>query len=388
MHQEVVKSFSKDFPIILIEREMQKLVSMKIIERNIEEVSKIEYILIHDLSDIVDNFISSQNETAYFLSEFKTFLQIENSVHGDLKLSALLKRLETFCIDNMIPITNYFGKEETEIKREKTGKEIDLLIERYFNECVYKNSRLMLGFENIFNGINLLYLFENCSEEISKSDYTFKEKCFYLDTNILLRILELQNDYLNRLGKELYMFLIKNNFKINVFQITLDELFSLIRGYDKASKYFIKGKNISHVYQTLKNKDYEPFQIDDIIEEIKEKLSTLKIDIDNTTKWLPSDYKEFEDGINTFAKQKFEKRNDNDELKFDIYDENIQKYIYQAKHDMRCIELIRSLRGNLTKTRFEDEKYFFITAESLLLHFNKNICEKTKIKETIGDFTL
>jgi hypothetical protein len=388
VHEEIKKSFSKDFPLILIEREIQKLLSMKIIERNIVDDSKNEYTLIQDLSEIIEHFMLSQNKTNHFLSEFKYFLQAKNSTFGDLKLSALLKRLETFCIDNMVPILNYFGKLEAVIKREKTGKDIDLLIEEFFNECVNNNKELISEFENIFNGINLLYLFESCSEEIANSDYSIKEKCFYLDTNILLRILGLQNDYLNRLGKELYTFLIKNSFKVKVFRITLDELFSLIRGYDKASRYLIKGRNISHVYQTLKNKDYEPFQIDDIIEEILEKLDELNIEIDNTTKWLPVDYKEFENNIENLAKQKFEKRNDDDELKFDIYDENMQKYLYQAKHDMRCIELIRSLRENITQNRFEDEKYFFVTAESLLLQFNKNIYEKTRIKETIGDFAL
>lgn len=387
IHQEIIKSFSKDFPLILIEREMQKLSFEKIIKRNFEENAKSEFTLLQDLSDTMKHFTASQIETNHFLSDFKDFLQSKNSSYGDLNLSALLKRIEIFCLYNMIPIINYFGGLEPSIKREKNDKEIDLLIEEFFNGFVNKNRKLMSAFENIFNGINLLYLFENCSEAISNSDYSLKEKCFYLDTNILLRILELQDSYLNKLGKELYGFLIKNNFKIKVFEITLDELFYLIRGYDTACKYLVKGKNISHVYQTLKNKGYESFQVDDIIEDVKSKLEELNIIIDRSTKWHPDDYKEFEGNIEILAKQKFEKRNE-DEQKFDVYDENVQRFLYQAKHDLRCIELIRALRGDLTKTRFEDETYFFITADSLLLQFNKTISNKTNTKETIGDFSL
>lgn len=387
IQKEIVKDFSKDFPLILIEREMHKLSSLGIIQNNFRKEIESEYTLVEDLSEIKNSFRSSQDETNHFLAEFRKFLHSKNSEYGDLKLSSLLKRIESFCNENMIPIIDFFGKKVNVIKKEKIDKSIDLLIEDFFNECVRTDEKLLIEFERIFHGISLIYLYENCMEEIATSDYSLNEKCFYLDTNILLRVLRLQSDYLNKIGLELYNVLIKYKFSIKVFRITLDELFALIRGYDKACAYFVKGKNISHVYQTLKNRGYEAFQIDDIQEEIKKRLFELNIEIDETTKWLPSDYKEFEDNIEKLSRQKFDRKFD-DELKLDFHDDSISKYLYQAKHDMRCIELIRALRNNVPKIRFEDEKYFFITAESLLLQFNKSISEKERVKETIGDFTL
>lgn len=266
-------------------------------------------------------------------------------------------------------------------------EEIDSLIEEFFETCVKNDERLGNVFENIFNGINLLKIAEACSDNLSATTYSIGVKVFYLDTNILLRILELQSDYLNLLGKELLKLLNDYNFEIRVFKNTLDELFYLLRGYKRGHSYFIKGRNISHVYQTLKNRDIEPFQIDDIINEIPNKLHDLGIETDDETTYIPNDYALFDKKISELAKLKFDKKNES-ESEFDINDFDSQRCIQQAKHDLEAIELIRTLRAKPIINKFEDAEYYFITAESNLLRFNKQEYHYTEIDETIGDYTL
>lgn len=99
--------------------------------------------------------------------------------------------------------------------------------------------RLSNEFENIFNGINLLKILENCSDNLHSTGYSIGNKIFYLDTNILLRMLGLQSEYLNVLGTELLELLHSYNFELRVFKDSLDELFYLLRGYKQGYSYFI-----------------------------------------------------------------------------------------------------------------------------------------------------
>lgn len=387
IHDEIKRDFEKDFPCILVEKELLKLVHDGILIRNPEEKTSLTYSLVADLSSIKEEYIKSQDETTFFLEEFKKFLSEKQSQYANVKISSLMKRFEDFCSENVIPIMQYLGGTEKSVKNKKSTKEIDSLIESFFEFRVKDDERLSNEFENIFNGINLLKILENCSDNLQSTGYSIGNKVFYLDTNILLRMLGLQSEYLNVLGTELLELLHSYNFELKVFKDSLDELFYLLRGYKRGYSYFIKGRDISHVYQTLKNRDVEPFQIDDLIDEIPEKLKKLGITIDTETLCIPTDYGIFDKKISEFAKIKYDKRNES-ETEFDISDYSSHRYLKQAKHDLESIERIRTLRNKSVLTKFEDAQYYFITAESNLLKFNKNNYHYTEIDETIGDYTI
>lgn len=132
----------------------------------------------------------------------------------------------------------------------------------------------------------------------------------------------------------------------------------------------------------------EPFQIDDLIDEIHhKKLKEFGITIDTETLCIPTDYGIFDKKVSEFAKIKYDKRNES-ETEFDISDYSSHRYLKQTKHDLESIERIRTLRNKSVLTKFEDAQYYFITAESNLLKFNKNNYHYTEIDETIGDYTI
>ena len=386
VHRQVKTDFSKDFPFILIQRELSKLISKEIIERDFTEKTKLVYRLKKDLTDVKENYRKSQDETNYFFKKLQEYITNKKTQYGSLSISQLMKRIEEFCSENLTSLIICFGQNSHTIKK-TSNKLIDTLICDFFEIKVKNDERLLSAFENIFNGILLAKISEMCAENLNNTNYTMNSKIVFLDTNILLRILDLQSEYLNILGHELYNLLIENNFELKVFNDTIKELNYLLRGYKKAEPYFIKGKEISHVYQVLKNKDIDVYEIDDFIQEIPKKLQDLDISIDEETEYPPEDYKIYEDRTNELAKIKYERKNE-DSIEFDISDDSNQKYINQAQHDLYCINQIHGLRGKEIVNRFEDAKYYFITADAVLLKYNKSNYNFSNISETIGDYTI
>lgn len=386
VHRQVKNDFSKDFPFILIQRELSKLVSKEIIERDFTEKTKLVYKLKKDLTDVKDNYRKSQEETNYFLKKLQEYITDKKTQYGTLSISQLMKRIEEFCSENLTSLIICFGQNSHIIKK-TSSKLIDTLICDFFENRIKNDDRLLSAFENIFNGILLAKISETCAENLNNTNYTMNSKTVFLDTNVLLRILNLQSEYLNILGHELYNLLIENDFELRVFNDTIKELNYLLRGYKKAEPYFIKGKEISHVYQVLKNNDIDVYDIDDFIQDIPKKLQELGITIDEETEYPPEDYKIYEDRTNELAKIKYEKKNE-DSIEFDIGNDSNQKYINQAQHDLYCINQIHGLRGKGIVNRFEDAKYYFITADSVLLKFNKSNYNFSNISETIGDYTI
>ena len=384
--QAAIKTeFAKNLPLIIIENEITKLVKRGLIKRNDnKEIRERTFSIDSDLSSYQSEYEESSKITDYFLSCFKEFLIEKDNSFSEVKYAGLVKRIESFCLDNVVTIVKYFRGESPTIRRQQSTHDFDLYIEEFFLTRVIVDDRLIKGFEAYFNGINLMYIYENCAKAVVQTDYEFGEKIFYLDTNILLRILALQNEYYNKLGKELYDILIENGFTLRVHKITIDELFSLLRGYRKAQNFFISGKNVNHVYQVLKDRKVLPHEIDEVVEECRARMKELGIEIDNKTEWHPLDYVEFETKIELLAKKKYELRSE-DDSDFDPNSFSASKYIYQAKHDMRAIEIIRTIRGECSCTAFEDTPSYFITAEGLLLRFNYNEYRTTKQCETISD---
>lgn len=386
VHKQVVENFSKDFPYIIIQRELAKLTGSGIIERNLKEKTKLIYSLKKDLSEVKDSYRKSQDETNVFLIELQKFIENRRTQYGRLTLPQLMKRVEVFCSENIGSLVIFFGKKSQKIQPVNT-KLIDQLICDFFEIKVKNNDALLSAFENVFNGILLSKIAEMCSENLVSTNYDLKKKTIYLDTNILLRILDLQSEYLNVLGHELYSLLVENNFELKVFNRTIEELNDLLRKYKQGAAYFIKGKDISHVYQVLKNQDIDVYEIDDYINELPNKLLALNINIDKETDFAPVDYGIFDNKINELAKLKFDRKNI-DTIEFDVEDYSNQKYLHQAKHDLYCINQISCLRGDSTINRFEDTEYYFVTAESTLIRFNKQNYNFSHISETIGDYTL
>ena len=131
VHRQVKTDFSKDFPFILIQRELSKLISKEIIERDFTEKTKLVYRLKKDLTDVKENYRKSQDETNYFLKKLQEYITNKKTQYGSLSISQLMKRIEEFCSENLTSLIICFGQNSHTIKK-TSNKLIDTLVCDFF----------------------------------------------------------------------------------------------------------------------------------------------------------------------------------------------------------------------------------------------------------------
>lgn len=389
---EIEKDCGKEFPKILIEKELLKLVY----EGKIDYDKKQEiYSVKIDLSDVKEKYRKSQDETTYFLKSLKDFITEKNSVYAKIITAEnVMQYFEEYCMDNLREIVKFLGGMYSKKVLKNTSSEIENLIEAFFEIKVKSDEKLRNEFENIFNGLHLRKIVEICSEKLQEEAYSLKEKIIYLDTNIIIRILGYQSDELNLLGTELLSLLHEYNFEIRVFPETIEELNYLLRGYSYCYKKLIPEKKISHIYQTLRNKKIQPYEIPNIIADIPTKLKEKKITIDADVDFFPRNPDFFNDGVKNLSELKYKKKADSEIVENSIkdteynYDVQIRKYEKIAKHDLCCIEKIQKLRNGAILSRFEDTPYYFVTADLSLINFNNKSYTTSHIAETISDYSI
>lgn len=379
---EVKKDCGKRFPSILISKELSKLLSEeKLIFDNEKEI----YTVIADLSEIKDNYRKALDETTYFLRSLQCFIIEQSNEYSNISVTKVMNYFEKYCMSNLAEIVKFLGGVYLTKKANINSSEIERLISSFFEVKIKNDDRLKNEFENIFNGLHLRKIIEICSDKIQSQSYSLNNKIIYLDTNIIIRILGYQSDELNLLGNELLTLLNEYSFEIHVFHDTLEELFYLLRGYIYSYKDLVPGKNVSHIYQTLKDKDIEPFEIQEIISRIPNLLREKGIIIDSEDDFFPKYPEVFNEGVKKLAQKKYQKKHNvefEEEANIDL-----SKYERSAKHDIASIERIAKLRKGQLISKFEDTPYYFISADQTLLSFNK-IYTSSHISESIGDYSI
>lgn len=381
---EVRKDCGKKFPSILVEKELSKLVNDETIILNKD---KEVFTVNADLSEIKENYRTALDETTYFLHTLQAFITEKSDLYSNISVTKVMKYFEEYCLSNLIEIIKFLGGIYTTHKPKTDSGEIEKLIESFIELKIKQDDRLKSEFENIFNGLHLRKIVEVCSDKLQNQTYSLNNKIVYLDTNIIIRILGYQSDELNLLGKELLTLLKEYNFEIHVFNETIEELFYVLRGYNYHYKELIPGKNVSHIYQTLKNRNIEPFEIQEIISTIPERLSAEGIIIDSQDNFFPNYPDVYSEGIKKLSKKKYLKKNDSDIVDGEISESDLSKFERSAKHDLLCIERIAKLRQDKLVTKFEDTPYYFISADQTLINFNKGYTS-SHIAESISDYSI
>lgn len=379
---EVKKDCGKKFPSILVSKELSKLLSDEILTF---EKEKEIYTVTADLSGIKADYRKALDETTYFLRSLQAFITERSDEFSNISVTKVMNYFEEYCMSNLAEIVKFLGGMYTTKQTNINSSEIERLINAFFEIKIKTDDRLKNEFENIFNGFHLRKIVEICSDKIQSQAYSLNNKIIYLDTNIIIRILGYQSEELNLLGNELLTLLKEYNFEIHVFHDTLEELFYLLRGYSYSYKDLVPGKNISHIYQTLKDKNIEPFEIQEIISNIPDLLREKGIIIDTEDDFFSKYPDVFDEGVKQLAQKKFQKKQDS-ELEEET-DVDLSKYERSAKHDIAAIERIAKLRKGQLVSKFEDTPYYFISADQTLINFNKTYTS-SHISESIGDYSI
>lgn len=383
---EVKKSLGKKVPNILITKELSKLVADGTISYDKEHQT---YVTEEDLSEIKDKHNYALNETTYFLQILRDYIKEHSLEYTNITVEDVMDYFESYCMSNLVEIIKFLGGIYTKKLKEIDKDCLQGLISNFIDIKVKTDDRLKNTFENIFNGFHLRKIQEICADKIKNNSYSLSNKIIYLDTNILIRILGYQSEELNNLGEELIQILKEYNYELKVFNETIGELYYLLRGYQINYNKLVEGKNISHIYQTLKDMKIEPYEIPSIISNIPAKLEEKGITIDHDENFFPYDISAFETNVDELAKKKYQKHCDEEIEEFDENDnsESIKRFSKSAKHDLVCIEKIKRLRRDGLVARFEDAKYYFVTADQTLINFNKHYTS-AHIAESISDYSI
>lgn len=158
-------------------------------------------------------------------SEFLAYLKIRGIIKGKEEVK---ESLMTVVYNNVAAISDFFGHTK---KIENLEKDIEKQVENFFNEVVYKNDKLKRIVASLLFGAQKTYLLNlkpSESEEFLSNDFVDE---VILDTNFVLRLLNLQDGLNCTVAQETFSFLKSRGVAFKVLSITIQEINSSISSY-------------------------------------------------------------------------------------------------------------------------------------------------------------
>lgn len=368
LRDAVVKDFGNKLDYLILRSEINKYMRQGIIKY---DASERKYINLENVEQYAKDYSSSVDNNNYFITALKKFISDQTDLYDKLTFAEVFKYLIKYIESNFSEILSLVGKQKTLIQEMNDKEGIHRFIELFIYSKVVSEQRLFNAFENIFNGIVMLFLYMNCPRIFNGED-PFKQKQLFLDTNIVLRILGLQDDIANEMGSELVRYLKIPNIQTSITDETWLEICSLINGYPYDYSRLLRYGKVNHVYQTMKNNNIDPNLVGEYIDEIKSKLDDLSIYIDDLNAIKVEDYKKVDDHIQELARRKHDHKCEVDGNLTPFEEIDQSQYIRQSKHDIKNIYNIMYLRNGKRAKHFEDEKYFFITADYILRKYTRS----------------
>lgn len=188
---------------------------------------------------------------------------------------------------------------------------------------------------------------------ISISGKKYNDCVFFLDTNIIFSLLNLDEKELNEEANELINLLKSYKCKLKVFTFTIQEICRVLQGYSQKSFLYSETIRVNSIYYQMKIRGWDKKFLKDFIINIEEKLSNLGLEIELIENVNINNYNP--------KKQEYLSR-------MLHYKPEIGR-IYQ-NHDLAAIDKIEELRGGYPIWKVEKAKYFLLTSDKGLNNFN------------------
>jgi hypothetical protein len=354
-----------------------KSLSLNIIQSDIKTTYGLE-IPEHSLKSIITRakkrgYIEVQKWNTKLSENGKKYLE-SHEPEGDInrKINALLvdikafindpslttedihKILSLFVKENIFPLICFLNpsvnKPKFEMFQTTTNKIHDLLI-HYFE--IAENEKP--GFYAILKDIvyGSLISVTAFSQNITEVNKKFKDVELYLDTNYLFSILGLDYENLVKPAKELFSLIRTNEFKLKVFDFTIEEMISVLKNYPNQQYYYIKGVRVNSIYSVIKGMGWTIEDLKEFIQKIEEHIWNLGITIEPTGILL----------------KEFRPKHEQSEEKISLY-KKVQGDRYK-KHDIAAIEKIIEIRGRSVR-QIEKTNSLFLTSDLKLASFDFN----------------
>lgn len=205
--------------------------------------------------------------------------------------------------------------------------------------------------ELVFGSILSSLLIAESSSDISEiNSKKFSGNTIFFDTNIVFSLLGFHSNEKNTAAKELVEILRKAEFKLMVFDFTVDEVCRVMNGYIRYKNIYPTNFAVDSVYSFLKIKGWGYSDVADFIDGIEDLLHKQSISIYVTDIVELSDYKSAQ----------------RDSLKASIASNKESDHRgLSTNHDLAAIDLIRKIRKK-TVRRMEEARAFFLTSDFAL----------------------
>lgn len=305
------------------------------------------------VSDYLEKIESFARKINHFISEYKKFSNDERS-EEDVKeylfgtLECKESKYGSRANDNNVDYSKYdkmFG---------------------FIQHIEHQNDDLFRIFQDINFGYTLCSLVER-EDQIDK--IKLKDFVIYLDSNFILRLLDLQEECYSNETKELFDLLSKSGAKIKVFEETLDEVINVIEFYKNRYiqekdeiQSIVQAAHINGVYGAFFRRGLTVSQIDDIVDKLYVTIESLDIEIDQIERYklIPN-----EDEITALYEKKYY---DEETSQSDKYRRN------KCKNYISIIQIIKWIRNRnkIRATCFGNSKVVFLTCDWRLYRYNLN----------------
>lgn len=295
------------------------------------------------------NIESSERRINKFLTEYKNFAKDERND----------ETIKEFIFNFIRAKTQKYGAGEEEITAIDEFENLYKFIQFIYHE----EDELVKVYQDINFGYTLCSLLE---KEENLENIKLKDFKIYLDSNFILRLLDLQEECYFGETKELFNLLVQSGAKLVVFDETLTEVESVIEYYKQ--KYIkerdimaniIPMENVDGVYGAFFRRKLTITDIDDIISNLRITILDLGIDSDQISRYkLQINTEE----IDLLFERKYKSNNGNS-----------TEYQYKkCKNYISIINIIKwkRERHNIRAKCFGESKYVFLTCDWKLYKYN------------------
>lgn len=273
----------------------------------------------------------------------------------EIKREDILELISSFVQENRASIIEFLNPNTNwnTTKLAKSSPNARLLIE-FIQEVDRSRPDQHATLRDVLLGslISTLIYARNTEELDRLGSKHFKECNIYLDTNLILSILELHEPDWNKPALELLKLLHLSGFKTFVLPSTITELCAVVDPYRSNLHRYPKNIKVDTIYSSLRRKGWRATDVNEFITNLEDLLKSKAITID--------------------YKYSFDLK------KYQIQDQNLLATLRRYKpfqhelgeaHDLLAIDIIRQMRSRECRA-LENCKAIFLTSDARLCKFN------------------
>lgn len=321
-----------------------------------------KYYLIEDLSEDIKQFEENKNKIQYesekVVKKLMDYLKESNKNFNKLTLEETKKLLYIFLEKNgFITLDNI--EELKNIEKYKTDQ-----VNYYIAKFILKeNEDNTIVFNNIYKIVCGFMLANTIYIQVENDNKaSLKNLNCYLDTPIILNLLELKTEEENNSAQLLVELLEKKQARIKCFEHTYKEVYSIIYAYKENL-----GKYRDKTLEKLDKKNYNYSDVERLLDNLKNLLKKKHVVIEEKPNYDDYLYVIDEKGLENFLKEK--------------YHDKIEKKEKVLGPDIDSISAISRLRKGEYCTKLEDSKAIFITNNYNLIKYSNMFLKKKDFEE-------